>query len=196
MALINCPECGKQISEQATSCPHCGFPLKRSNKKEIDKLDFDSMEVILHRGVKGSFIFSNLVLPWIIIDILVALTIVFFVIGTDYWGAAIFLSIVSGAEILALVPLTIITAVKLKNNSVIEKQNLYYDEKANKFYAIIGSDSVLTIDGVEVFRAGNNFRGFGETVIVYQGQRYYIGYSLDNLNVANQKILQIRQKSK
>lgn len=27
MALINCPECGKQVSSQAASCPHCGFAL-------------------------------------------------------------------------------------------------------------------------------------------------------------------------
>lgn len=28
MALINCPECGKEgISEHATSCPNCGFPI-------------------------------------------------------------------------------------------------------------------------------------------------------------------------
>ena len=28
MALINCPECGKQISDMAHSCPICGFPIK------------------------------------------------------------------------------------------------------------------------------------------------------------------------
>ena len=27
MALINCPECGKQVSSAASSCPNCGFPL-------------------------------------------------------------------------------------------------------------------------------------------------------------------------
>lgn len=27
MALISCPECGKQISDVAESCPHCGFPV-------------------------------------------------------------------------------------------------------------------------------------------------------------------------
>jgi membrane protein YdbS with pleckstrin-like domain len=27
MALINCPECGKQISTSAAACPNCGFPL-------------------------------------------------------------------------------------------------------------------------------------------------------------------------
>lgn len=27
MALINCPECGKEISDRATSCPNCGCPV-------------------------------------------------------------------------------------------------------------------------------------------------------------------------
>ncbi|WP_159453507.1 double zinc ribbon domain-containing protein [Geoanaerobacter pelophilus] len=27
MALINCPECSREISNKAVSCPHCGFPL-------------------------------------------------------------------------------------------------------------------------------------------------------------------------
>lgn len=26
MAIINCPECNKQISDSATTCPHCGLP--------------------------------------------------------------------------------------------------------------------------------------------------------------------------
>lgn len=27
MALIKCPECGKDVSDAAVSCPHCGHPL-------------------------------------------------------------------------------------------------------------------------------------------------------------------------
>lgn len=27
MALINCPECGKEISDKALSCPNCGVPI-------------------------------------------------------------------------------------------------------------------------------------------------------------------------
>jgi len=27
MALINCPECGKQVSTAAQSCPSCGYPI-------------------------------------------------------------------------------------------------------------------------------------------------------------------------
>lgn len=36
MALINCPECGKEISDKAISCPHCGFPFS-GQKFNLDK---------------------------------------------------------------------------------------------------------------------------------------------------------------
>jgi hypothetical protein len=29
VALVDCPECGKQVSTLAIACPHCGFPLSR-----------------------------------------------------------------------------------------------------------------------------------------------------------------------
>lgn len=32
MALIRCPECRKEISDKAETCPHCGMPI--SSKKE------------------------------------------------------------------------------------------------------------------------------------------------------------------
>jgi zinc-ribbon domain len=28
LALVRCPECKKEISNQATACPHCGYPLR------------------------------------------------------------------------------------------------------------------------------------------------------------------------
>lgn len=27
MALINCPECGKEISDKSPACIHCGYPI-------------------------------------------------------------------------------------------------------------------------------------------------------------------------
>ena len=30
MALISCPECGKQISETTSACPHCGYKFSVS----------------------------------------------------------------------------------------------------------------------------------------------------------------------
>ncbi len=35
MALIKCSECGKEVSSQATACPHCGCPVAVSLKDSI-----------------------------------------------------------------------------------------------------------------------------------------------------------------
>lgn len=32
MAIINCPECGKEISDKAIACPNCGMPI--ASKKD------------------------------------------------------------------------------------------------------------------------------------------------------------------
>lgn len=34
MALIKCPECGKEISDKAPACIHCGYPLENIQTKE------------------------------------------------------------------------------------------------------------------------------------------------------------------
>ncbi len=35
MALITCPECSRQVSSQASSCPHCGFPLAQAQAPDL-----------------------------------------------------------------------------------------------------------------------------------------------------------------
>lgn len=35
MALIKCPECGKEISDKAISCPHCGVPIAVKFEKKV-----------------------------------------------------------------------------------------------------------------------------------------------------------------
>ena len=37
MALMKCPECGKEMSSTALSCPHCGAPNKQEQVKEESK---------------------------------------------------------------------------------------------------------------------------------------------------------------
>jgi uncharacterized membrane protein YvbJ len=50
MALINCPECGKEISDTAKHCPNCGFKiqpsLKESVKKSISGIDVQKKKKI------------------------------------------------------------------------------------------------------------------------------------------------------
>ena len=34
MALIICPECGKEISDKAKCCIHCGYPLEEETQMQ------------------------------------------------------------------------------------------------------------------------------------------------------------------
>ena len=33
--LIKCPECGKDVSDKAPACIHCGFPLNNLHKTNV-----------------------------------------------------------------------------------------------------------------------------------------------------------------
>ena len=37
MALIKCPECGRQISNKAHACIYCGYPLSTINTLQPEK---------------------------------------------------------------------------------------------------------------------------------------------------------------
>lgn len=43
MALINCPECSKEISDKVKSCPHCGFPMEET--EETQKVEISSINL-------------------------------------------------------------------------------------------------------------------------------------------------------
>lgn len=57
MALITCPECGKQVSNQSNNCIHCGFPLRGSyitsngERKNtitvIDGIEYDFTDAVI-----------------------------------------------------------------------------------------------------------------------------------------------------
>lgn len=36
MALINCPECEKEISDKVKNCPHCGYPLTDDTPQKVE----------------------------------------------------------------------------------------------------------------------------------------------------------------
>lgn len=71
MALINCSECGKEVSDKADSCPHCGNPM---NQPIEDRFKYtqrcpDCLSTNLYedtqgysgkRGFLGTLLFGNI----------------------------------------------------------------------------------------------------------------------------------------
>ena len=51
MSLIQCPECGKEISDKSTTCPNCGYPIKSRNKKfDLQSFDWKSF-IATHKKI-------------------------------------------------------------------------------------------------------------------------------------------------
>lgn len=46
MALINCPECGKEISDLAYACPKCGYQLQANNPIATEPVEKKSVNRI------------------------------------------------------------------------------------------------------------------------------------------------------
>ena len=88
MALIKCPECGKEnVSDSAEKCPECGYPIKKylsKQKKTIEKRDSvnkiqrdkseseDSSSVFWSKNLKPILLFTSIAL--LIIGALVLLS--------------------------------------------------------------------------------------------------------------------------
>lgn len=51
MALINCPECGKEISNKAAFCPHCGYPLLSEDASRLEEARRKDKQLLIRIGV-------------------------------------------------------------------------------------------------------------------------------------------------
>lgn len=47
MALIKCPECGKEISNRAKSCPNCGCPIEQVLESKTVKIKMPNVNLSL-----------------------------------------------------------------------------------------------------------------------------------------------------
>ncbi len=67
MALINCPECGKEVSPTAIACPNCGFGVKKHfDDIELARLKQERMELAAIKRKKRNKILK-IVIPIAII---------------------------------------------------------------------------------------------------------------------------------
>lgn len=70
MALINCPNCGKSVSDKAEQCPHCGRILSKTALSETHKPIQDILTDRKNRATVISVIaiVVALILIWVVVD--------------------------------------------------------------------------------------------------------------------------------
>jgi uncharacterized membrane protein YdbT with pleckstrin-like domain len=70
MALIDCPECGNQVSTAAPTCPSCGFPVAAQKAQASPQPAHDTLLV----EVRPSWwrFFWHLFFSWLIVPLIIA----------------------------------------------------------------------------------------------------------------------------
>ena len=77
MALINCPECGKQVSTAANACPACGFPVAQKAVEQTgrpaESAEAQREELLLEVRPSWWNYFWLLFFFWLIVPLIVAM---------------------------------------------------------------------------------------------------------------------------
>ena len=59
MALIKCPECGREVSDKAATCPDCGFPIESLNPSGTVRIKVTPLKKAMLNGKQTASIFAN-----------------------------------------------------------------------------------------------------------------------------------------
>lgn len=78
MALITCPECGREVSDKAAACPYCGNPLKENPETEMST----KVDAVSAAQKKNYLKYSLLLWPLYVVEIIVFI-FVEFALGLD-----------------------------------------------------------------------------------------------------------------
>lgn len=98
MAMIKCPECGREISDKATTCPECGYALnseeleknsdelKDNEESEINKTSEINEEISTKKEFLGR---KRIKIAAIAVGVVLVLIVAFFLTGDfrDYYNA-------------------------------------------------------------------------------------------------------------
>lgn len=80
MALIDCPECGRQISDQAEACPQCGYPIRKMQRKEVaqqvKEASFSRESEDANRGKNGKQFVVGAIVGGILLAIIAIATVI------------------------------------------------------------------------------------------------------------------------
>lgn len=87
MALVSCPECGKEISDTARACPHCGYAIRETAAGQTKRTPLTEKAPSRASGIflciggmvmaLGSLLFCLFLLPFGIIGLVVSVMMIF-----------------------------------------------------------------------------------------------------------------------
>ena len=158
MAMIKCPECGKEVSDKSLLCIHCGCPIKKDdqdNKKSLES------HVIAYRSSPGSVVtiyIVGLILSLIIIIAYVILGIAF---GEPVWLGMVFFALIA----VFLLVMCTFGVIRVGANAANKSHCIRYDATNCKFVLCTVWGKEIIIDPSDYVELKDNF--FTDNMLIF-----------------------------
>ena len=153
MALIKCPECGNQISDKATSCPHCGYPIASTKDNEINN-NIRSFTVA-YRGGPGYRLPVNIIG---FIAGIAALIGTIFMIIRGYFSYISFIIILLMITCVFLIVVGVVYFVFFYLNYKLGRKNcIEYNSEKDKLVLCTLFGEIIEIDAEDYINLRDNF---------------------------------------
>ena len=176
MAIINCPECGKEISDHAVACPYCGYPINKA--ETIKKATPKKSCTIAYRGGPGSVVGAIIVIALFAIGLLIS-SIFMLISGIEYF--IYFGAVLMAAAVAFFVLVIVYLSYFSRNSSLMGKNCIEYDADKNKLVLNALNGEVIKINFEDYIELKDNF--FTDNMLIFtyrtksgQARKVKLGY--------------------
>ena len=161
MALIRCPECGKEISDKSKQCVHCGFPLDQLPVRKNDN-NLISLITFVRRSCVAGIVLLGIMLEVVYPAMIVTFSFLY------VWPVVIFLAAVY-VIFSIIAPFSIVKTVKtnVKTNYYAGK-SIKYNSTLNSFVfdnsslpnpIVVPCKDILSFDGPNTLKVTYLYNG-------------------------------------
>lgn len=184
MALIKCPECGKEISDKAVSCPNCGNPLNNNSDEILNTQETTAINKGVHTETKNNNTKNKRILIIVIsIVAIIMVGVICFMLtnapNKEYEAKAA-QCISSVQQVLKNPDSLQVREMNFYNNNL--KDDVASNDLTDSLIKLIGDDDVCVMK----YSAQNGFggNGFNYAFLIYskESDKYYILGTTDTLD--------------
>ena len=189
MALIKCPECGKEISSEAKACPYCGYPI---NKEEIQKPSIKSKKesfTVAYRGGPGAIV-AAVVAVYILFFIFLGLTIAMMLLSAVEEFFIVIGLMMLIFDLIFLITAIVYTGYMVNNKKLKYKNCIEYDGEKDKLVLCTLYGEIIEIDVKDYIELKDNF--FTDNMLLFtyrdvngQAKKVKLGYCANRDDIRN-----------
>lgn len=176
MSLIKCPECNKEISDQAAFCPFCGYPIKGQDKAKEKVESF----IVAYRSGPGSIV-ASIIIVYFLFAMFLFGAIMFFVFSQRENALLVLGILMSIFDFIFLITGIVYTGYFINNKKNMDKNCIEYDAEKDKLVLCTIYREIIEIDVEDYVELRDNF--FTDNMLLFtyktkQGQlrKVKLGY--------------------